>query len=58
MASEDSTGRGWNPFALELQNILRKYGLDLGHLDDRMGIHREKVRSLPVEVHRFPLLVR
>ena len=36
----------WNIFAQELQSILQKYGMDLGHLDDRVGIHREKVRRL------------
>lgn len=46
MERKNATGQGWNLFALELQRILRKYGMDLGQLDDRVGIHREKVRRL------------
>ncbi|HLI68468.1 MAG TPA: hypothetical protein VKV19_01805 [Ktedonobacteraceae bacterium] len=46
MEQKNATGQGWNLFALELQRILRKYGMDLGQLDDRVGIHREKVRRL------------
>lgn len=52
-------GPNWNLFALELQKILKKYGMDLGHLDDRMGIHREKVRRLLQSLHTpasLPLL--
>ena len=36
----------WNIFAFELRNVLSNYNMDLGHLDDRFGIHREKVRRL------------
>lgn len=37
---------GENIFARELQNVLRRHNLDLSRLDDRVGIHPEKVRRL------------
>lgn len=50
---------GWNIFARELQNVLRRYNLDLSMLDDRVGIHPEKVRRLTQSLHSskgFPVL--
>ena len=49
----------WNIFARELEDILVSRGLRLGHLDDRAGIHREKVRRLRQSLPRprsFPVL--
>lgn len=49
----------WNIFARELENILASRGLRLGHLDDRAGIHREKVRRLRQSLPKprsFPVL--
>jgi hypothetical protein len=49
----------WNIFARELEDILANYGLKLSHLDDRVGIHREKVRRLRASLERpksFPVL--
>lgn len=43
---EQQNNNYWNIFAQELQNVLHKYGMELGQLDDRVGIHREKVRRL------------
>jgi hypothetical protein len=40
------SGREWNLFARVLQEILAEHGCGLGHLDDRAGIHPEKVRRL------------
>jgi hypothetical protein len=37
---------GWNLFARVLQEVLVARGLSLGHLDDRVKIHPEKVRRL------------
>ncbi|HEU5380930.1 MAG TPA: hypothetical protein VFV38_36365 [Ktedonobacteraceae bacterium] len=51
---KNTTKQSWNLFARELQGILRKYGMDLGLLDDRMGIHREKVRRLIQSLHTPP----
>jgi hypothetical protein len=36
----------WNIFAHELGAILASRNLRLGHLDDRLAIHRETVRRL------------
>lgn len=36
----------WNIFARELADILAKRGLRLGHLNDRAGIHPQKVSRL------------
>jgi hypothetical protein len=41
-----SQTNGWNIFARELQNVLRRHNLDLSRLSDRVGIHPEKVRRL------------
>jgi hypothetical protein len=46
MADQTSSAKRWNLFARELENILATHHLGLGHLDDRAGIHREKVRRL------------
>jgi hypothetical protein len=46
MYYDEEQARGWNIFARELQDVLSKYGLKLEQLDDRVGIHREKVRRL------------
>lgn len=37
---------GWNIFARELQAILAMHGFRLGHLNDRAGIHPQKVARL------------
>lgn len=49
----------WNLFARELEDILATRRLSIGHLDDRVGIHREKVRRLIQSLDRpksFPML--
>src|SRR5215469_11396077 len=46
----------WNIFAQELQSILQRYSMDLGHLDSRVGIHREKVRRLKRSLFSPPSL--
>lgn len=46
MDQTTTQGRAWNVFARTLQAILTAYGYGLGHLDDRAGIHPEKVRRL------------
>jgi hypothetical protein len=49
----------WNVFARELEDILARKGFRLGHLDDRAGIHREKVRRLQHSLGQprsFPVL--
>ncbi len=50
---------GWNIFARELQNVLRRYNLDLNSLNSRVGIHPEKVRRLAQSLRSpesFPVL--
>ena len=50
---------GWNLFARVLQEVLASHGLSLGHLDDRVKIHPEKVRRLQrslVVPKSFPVL--
>ncbi|GAC1367177.1 MAG: hypothetical protein NVSMB44_32490 [Ktedonobacteraceae bacterium] len=42
---------GWNIFACELQNVLRKYNLSLEQLENRVGIDPEKVRRLSQSSH-------
>lgn len=59
MPNQTAPKKGWNLFARVLQEILATRGLDLGHLDDRAYVHREKVRRLKrsLEVPKsFPLL--
>jgi hypothetical protein len=46
MTTYEVPQRSWNLFARVLQEILAEHGLGLGHLDDRAGIHPEKVRRL------------
>ena len=46
MSEQMEPVKRWNLFARELEDILAAYNLGLGHLDDRVGIHREKVRRL------------
>jgi hypothetical protein len=51
--------RAWNVFARTLQDILTARGYGLGHLDDRAGIHPEKVRRLQRSLRvpkSFPVL--
>jgi hypothetical protein len=51
--------RRWNLFARELEDILKDRNLRLGHLDDRAGINREKVRRLQQSLltpKSFPVL--
>ena len=54
-----STELRWNIFARELQDIMQARGNELGVIDDRTAIHREKVRRLQRSLltpKRFPLL--
>ena len=46
----------WNIFAFELKNILHNYDMELGHLDYKVGIHREKVRRLKQSLTTPPSL--
>ena len=46
MNTNEPVKRRWNLFARELEDILTNHSLRLGQLDDRAGIHREKVRRL------------
>ena len=46
MSTHDSSTPGWNLFARVLQEVLAAHGASLGHLDDRVKIHPEKVRRL------------
>jgi hypothetical protein len=46
MTQQPTSAPRWNLFARELEDILTDHGLRLEHLDDRVGIHREKVRRL------------
>jgi hypothetical protein len=46
MDDQSASAKRWNLFARELEDILATYNIRLGHLDDRAGIHREKVRRL------------
>ncbi len=46
MAIYETQQTGWNLFARILQEILATRDLGLGHLDDRVSIHPEKVRRL------------
>jgi hypothetical protein len=43
---DENPNRGWNLFARVLQEVLAAHGAGLGHLDDRVKIHPEKVRRL------------
>jgi uncharacterized small protein (DUF1192 family) len=56
MAQQYTTSHYWNIFAFELKKILNQYGMGLGHLDDRIGIHREKVRRLIQSLQTPPSL--
>lgn len=59
MAFEQSTGKRWNLFARELEDILRAHHAELGMLDDRANIHREQVRRLQqslLKPRSFPTL--
>ena len=49
----------WNLFACELEDILADHHLSIGQLDDKVGIHREKVRRLKQSLltpKSFPVL--
>jgi len=57
--STDVSRREWNLFARVLQEILAAHGCGLGHLDDRAGMHPEKVRRLQRSLRTpksFPVL--
>src|SRR6266852_8653657 len=57
--STDVSRREWNLFARVLQQILAAHGCGLGHLDDRAGMHPEKVRRLQRSLRTpksFPVL--
>jgi len=59
MTAGDPANRRGNLFASVLEEILRAHGLRLGLLDDRVGIHPQKVARLqrPTrEVRRFSVL--
>ena len=59
MTTVQPTGKRWNLFARELEDILRAHQIELGLLDDRAGIHQEKVRRLKQSLLRpksFPTL--
>lgn len=61
MTEQTITGRRWNLFARELEDILATHNLSMGQLDDRVGIHREKVRRLKQSLltpKSFPVLNR
>lgn len=46
MTFERPTGKRWNLFARELEDILRAHCAELGALDERASIQREQVRRL------------
>lgn len=46
MTMDEHPRGGWNLFARVLQEILTAHGYGLGYLDDRAGMHPEKVRRL------------
>lgn len=46
MHTDENSSPGWNLFARVLQEVLAAHGAGLGHLDDRVKIHPEKVRRL------------
>ena len=48
--SQRAQAPDWNVFAVVLDEALRAHGYVLGHLDDRAGIHREKVRRLQLSL--------
>jgi hypothetical protein len=59
MTTYETQNAGWNLFARVLQEILAAHDLGLGHLDDRIHIHPEKVRRLQrsLKVSKsFPML--
>jgi hypothetical protein len=59
MTQQNKQSKRWNIFARELEDILSAHDLHLGHLDDRAGIHREKVRRLQQSLlapKSFPVL--
>ena len=51
MSYKNTSAPYWSVYALTLQRILNTYRMGLGHLDDRVGIHREKVRRLIRSLH-------
>ena len=51
MSYHNTSAPYWSIYALTLKRILNTYRMDLGHLDDRVGIHREKVRRLIRSLH-------
>jgi hypothetical protein len=42
----EKSSKRWNLFARELEDILEEHGLRLGHLNDRAGLHPQKVSRL------------
>ena len=55
----DTLVKRWNLFARELEDILAMHNLRLEQLNDRVGIHREKVRRLIQSLRTpksFPIL--
>jgi uncharacterized small protein (DUF1192 family) len=46
MPDQTISGKRWNVFARELEDVLAVHHLSIGQLDDRFDIHREKVRRL------------
>jgi hypothetical protein len=59
MADREKPINGWNIFARELEAVLNAHNMRLGQLDDRLGIHQEKVRRLRQSLdtpEHFPVL--
>ena len=46
MSIDENPHQGWNLFARVLHEVLAAHGAGLGHLDDRVKLHPEKVRRL------------
>src|SRR5438067_13457294 len=59
MANQAWPTKRWNIFARELEDILAVRHLDIGYLDNRVGIHHEKVHRLTQSLlipKSFPVL--
>jgi uncharacterized small protein (DUF1192 family) len=59
MTEQEQSGKRWNLFARELEDILATHHFSIGQLDDQVGIHREKVRRLKQSLltpKSFPVL--
>jgi len=59
MTGQTQSVKRWNLFARELEEILVTHNLSIGQLDDKIGVHREKVRRLKQSLlfpKSFPVL--